>query len=153
MTHENYQTPTPLALLVADRVYHDRETGKWIVSGIFSTIGFTSLPRNYEHMEVFFQLTDVAGQPVDLHLRIEHADGDVVFDMGGPIKANSPLDVIAKRVVLKNMPFKKQGKHWVMLKSGEEILMQVPLFIGIVQRKNQQQQQQQPPDDEPPPPE
>jgi hypothetical protein len=95
MTAENYQTPTPLALLVADRVYHDRETGKWIVAGIFSTIGFSSLPQNYEHMEVFFQLTDVASRPVDLHLRIEHADGEVVFDMGGPIKANSPLDVIA----------------------------------------------------------
>jgi hypothetical protein len=148
MASENYHIPTPLALLVADRVYHDRETGKWVVAGIFSTIGFGSLPRNYEHMEVFFQLTDVSNRPVDLHLRIEHSDGDVVFDMGGPIKANSPLDVIAKRVVLKNMPFKKQGKHWVMLKSGEAILMQVPLFIGIVQRRGQQQKQK-PPDDQP----
>lgn len=139
MSDENYQTPTPLALLVADRVYHDRETGKWVVAGIFSTIGFGSLPRNYEHMEVFFQLTDVSSRAVDLHLRIEHADGEVVFDMGGPISAKSPLDVIARRVVLKNMPFKKQGKHWVMLKSGEAILMQVPLFIGVVQRRKQQQ--------------
>jgi hypothetical protein len=137
MSDENFQTPTPLALLVADRVYHDRETGKWVVSGIFSTIGFGSLPRGYDHMEVFFQLTDVPARPVDLHLRIEHADGDAVFDMGGPIQANSPLDVIAKRIVLKNMPFKKAGKHWVMLKSGEAILMQVPLFIAIVKPRPQ----------------
>jgi hypothetical protein len=41
------------------------------------------------------------------------------------------------------MPFKKQGKHWVMLKSGEAILMQVPLFIALVKRKPPQQQQQE----------
>lgn len=131
--------PLPLTLLVADRVYHDRETGKWVVAGIFSNIHFPSLPRNYDLMEIFFQVTNIS-RPVDLHLRIEHSEGDVLLDVGGPIAGASPLDVIPRRVVLRNLPFTKPGKYWVMLKSGEEILMQVPLFVSI-----RPPQQQQPP--------
>ncbi len=131
------EPPTPLALLVADRVYHDRHSGKWIVSGIFSTIGFPALPRQYDHMEIFFQVTNIT-QPTDLRLRIEHADGDLLMDMGGPIKAKSPLDVMARRVVVRQLPFKKTGKHWVMLQSSDAILTQVPLYVGIVKPPQQQ---------------
>lgn len=128
------ERPVPLALLVADHVYHDRETGKWVVAGVFSNIGFASLPRTYDSMEIFFQVTNVS-QPVDLRLRLEHSDGEVLLDVGGPIHAKSPLEVIPRRVVLRQLPFKKAGKYWVMLKSGEEILTQVPLYIGIIKQQ------------------
>ena len=135
MTEPTTETPLPLALLVADRVYHDRETGKWVVSGVFSSIHFVSLPLNYDLLEVFFQVTNVS-KPVDLHLRIEHADGDVLMDVGGPIQSATPLEVIARRVVVRNLPFKKSGKYWVVLKSGAEILTQVPLYVGVVKPKD-----------------
>ena len=127
------EKPVPLALLVADRVYHDRGTGKWVVAGIFSSIGFSSLPRTYDTMEVFFQVTNVS-QPVDLRLRVEHSDGETLLDVGGPIHAKSPLEVIPRRVLLRQLPFKKPGKYWVMLKSGSEILTQVPLYVGLIKK-------------------
>ena len=89
MTESTTEKPLPLSLLVADRVYHDRETGKWVVAGIFSNIGFASLPRTYDSMEIFFQVTNVS-QPVDLHLRLEHSDGEAILDVGGPIESNTP---------------------------------------------------------------
>jgi hypothetical protein len=135
MTEPTTEKPLPLALLVADNVYHDRETGKWIVAGIFSNIGFASLPRTYDSMEIFFQVTNIS-QAVDLRLRIEHADGDTLLEVGGPIHTKSPLEVIARRVVVRQLPFKKSGKHWVMLKSGEEILTQVPLYVGLIKPPN-----------------
>jgi hypothetical protein len=128
------EPPLPLALLVADRVYHDRETGKWVVAGVFSNIHFPSLPKSYDLIEIFFQVTNVS-QPVDLHLRIEHSEGDLLLDVGGPMKSNSPLEVIARRVVLRNMVFQKPGKYWVMLRSGEEILTQVPLYVGLIKQQ------------------
>lgn len=133
MPGEPTESPIPLALLIADQVYQDRETGKWIVAGIFSTIGFPSLPGSQDSIELFFQVTNVS-KPVDLRLRIEHSDGDtVLLDVGGPIRANSPLDVMASKVVLRKVPFVKEGKYWVMLKSGEEILTQVPLYVRVLE--------------------
>jgi hypothetical protein len=125
------EPPLPLALLVADRVYHDRETGKWVVAGIFSNIHFPSLPRHYELLEVFFQVTNISA-PVDLRLRIEHSEGDALMDLGGQMSANSPLDVIARRVVVRNLRFNKPGKHWIALVSSGQILTQVPLYVGLL---------------------
>lgn len=134
MANPTIENPLPLALLVADRVYHDRMTGKWIVSGVFSNIHFPTLPRTYDLFEIFFQVTNVS-QPVELRLRIEHSDGDVLLDVGGPIKSRSPLEVIPRRMVVRNLPFQKPGKYWVLLKSQEEILTQVPLYVSIVKPK------------------
>lgn len=139
MNEPTIESPLPLALLVADRVYHDRETGKWVVAGVFSNIHFASLPRNYDLFEIFFQVTNVS-KPADLRLRIEHSEGEVLVDVGGPIQSSSPLEVIARRVVVRNLPFQKAGKYWVMLKSGEEILTQVPLYVGIIKKKEPPQE-------------
>lgn len=134
------EKPVPLALLVADHVYHDRETGKWVVAGIFSNIGFTALPRTYDSMEIFFQVTNIS-KPVDLRLRIEHSEGDTLLDVGGPMQARSPLEVIPRRVVVRQLPFRKPGKYWVMLKSDQEIITQVPLHVSIVTPQQGQPQQ------------
>ncbi len=144
MTEPTTEKPLPLALLVADHVYHDRETGKWVVAGIFSNIAFSSLPRTYDSMEIFFQVTNVS-KPVELRLRVEHSDGDVLLDVGGPMHAKSPLEVIPRRVVLRQLPFKKPGKYWVLLKSGEEILTQVPLYVGIIKKQQGNQPGESPP--------
>ena len=126
------ESPLPLALLLADNVYQDRESGKWVVAGIFSRVGFRSLPGMQSNLSVFFQVTNISA-PVELRLRLEHADGDsVVLDVGGNIKAASPLDVISSKIVLHNVPFQKAGKYWVQLVSADEILTQVPLHVGVV---------------------
>lgn len=130
--HDAKEKPLPLALLLADQVYQDRESGKWVVAGIFSRVGFRTLPGMQSSVSVFFQVTNISA-PVELRLRLEHADGDaVVLDVGGDIKAKSPLDVISSKIVLRNVPFQKAGKYWVMLASGDEILMQVPLHVALV---------------------
>jgi hypothetical protein len=132
MPEDLTEKPLPLALLLADQVYQDRESGKWVVAGIFSSIGFRALPGVQNTMSVFFQVTNISA-PVELRLRVEHADGDAtVLDVGGPIRARDPLEVISSRIVLRNVPFQKQGKYWVQLLSGQEILTQVPLHVSLV---------------------
>ena len=129
------QTPTVNSLIFADRVYRDMETKKWIIAGVFNTIGFGAFPGRYDWLEVFFQITNVS-QPVDLHFRIEHAGtGEAMVDFGGPIGSPSPLNVVEQKVVLRGLKFPEPGKYWVQLVSNEEILSQTPLYVKKVEKK------------------
>ena len=128
------QTPTVNSLIFADRVYRDMETKKWIIAGVFNTIGFAAFPGRYDWLEVFFQITNVS-QPVDLHFRIElAATGKSLVDVGGPIGSPSPLNVVEQKVVLRGLKFPEAGKYWVQLVSNEEILSQTPLYVRKVEQ-------------------
>jgi hypothetical protein len=127
------QTPTVNSLIFADRVYRDAETKKWIIAGVFNTIGFRSFPARYDWLEVLFQITNVS-QKVDLHFRIEEAaTGKSLVDVGGPIASPSPLNVVEQKVVLRGLKFPEAGKYWIQLVSNEEILSQTPLYVRKVQ--------------------
>lgn len=130
------EPPTVNSLLIAERVFRDRESGEWIIAGVFNAIHTQQLPAEYPRkIEVFFQITNI-GRDVDLHLRIEHSDGDVLLDVGGPITADNPLRVVERRVVLDGVKFPKPGKYWVQLLSREEILTQAPLHIIVVREES-----------------
>jgi len=129
------ERPVPLSLLLAERIYQDRETGKWIVAGIFSNINAQGVPFTHDTIEIFFQVTNVSG-PVDLHIKLEHADtGTVLLDVSGQLQSQSPLEVIHQRLVLRRVPFQRAGKYWVQLISEGEILMQVPLHVRVIQQQ------------------
>lgn len=123
-----WESPSANALLIAERVFRDRDTGEWIIAGVFNQLHVRQLPQRHPRLDVFFQITNVS-RPVDLRLRVEHAEGDVLLDFGGPIKANSPLYVHEQKVTLDGLVFHKQGKHWIQLLSNEEILTQAPLHV------------------------
>jgi len=127
--NEPAETPTVNALLVAERVYRDGQSGNWIIAGVFNTITVSQLPWVHDWMEIFFQVTNVS-RPVDLRLHIEHAaDANVVVNVGGNIAAPSPLKVIEAKITLRYAPFPKAGKYWVQLTSHQQILSQAPLYV------------------------
>lgn len=129
------EKPIPIALLVADDVYQDIFTNKWVIAGVFSQIIVSKLPATRDQFVVFWQVTGVH-EAVDLRLRIEHCEtGDPVFEGGGPISAESPLGVISVPIHFRKMEFQKQGKYWVQLLSEEEILIQSPLYVTLTQPK------------------
>lgn len=130
MSDHPHEPPSVTSLLIAERVFRDRETGEWIIAGVFNTIHVGELPTVHPRLEAFFQLTNVR-KNVDLHFRVEHASGTVVLEFGGAVTASTPLQVVENRVVLKNVPFNRAGRHWVQLLSREEILTQAPLFINL----------------------
>lgn len=135
------EVPVPIALLVADEVYNDQGTNKWIVAGIFSVIFTEKVPTRHDHLTVFFQLTNIREQ-VDLRLRIEHAEeGDILFELGGPLAKGSPLEVYSRAIVLRNFLFPKAGKYWIQLVSDSQILIQSPLYVKLFEKKQGQQEQ------------
>ncbi len=134
MVDEALEPPVVNSLLIADRVYRDRDSGKWVIAGVFSGLKTRLLPARLDQLNVFFQLTN-AGRSFDLRLRIEHAEsGEVMFEMGGPMHVSpaDPLRVIEHLVRLTDVLFRREGKYWIQLLSGEEILAQAPLSVQIV---------------------
>ncbi len=125
------EPPSANALILAERVYRDRDTAEWIIAGVFNRLYVTRLPAIHPRMDVFFQVTNVS-RPVDLRLRIEHSDGEVLLDLGGPISSEDPLEVLEKRVIIKNIPFARTGKYFVQLMSQEELLTAAPLYVTLV---------------------
>jgi hypothetical protein len=125
------QTPTALALLLAERIYQDRETKSFVIAGVFNTLAFPRLPARQDRLEIFFQVTSVS-RPVDLKLRLEHAETqELVMNVGGPISGNSPLDVLPRRVVVRGLTISRAGKYWLQLVSSETIVTQVPVYVKV----------------------
>lgn len=134
MPHPVSEPPVVNSLLLADRVYRDRESGKWVIAGVFSGLTAPSLPTRLDEINVFFQLTN-APKSFDLHLRVEHAEsGELMFDYGGPMNTTraDPLKLIEHHVRLMGVVFRSAGKYWIQLVSDEEILAQAPLEVQIV---------------------
>ena len=133
MEHGDSEPPVVNSLLIADRVYRDRDSGKWIIAGVFSGLKTRALPGRLDQLNIFFQLTN-ARRSFDLWLRVEHAEsGEVMFEMGGPMHVSpaDPLRVIEHLVRLQDVLFRREGKYWIQLLSGEEILTQAPLYVQV----------------------
>ncbi len=125
------EKPKANALIVADAIYRDVLSAKWILAGVFNRILAPALPV-VQDMAVFFQVTNVS-KPVDLRLRIEQEEaGELLLDFGGPISAESPLEVIERNIQLRGMKFPAFGKYWVQLVSREEILIRAPVYVKPV---------------------
>ena len=140
MPDSTTESPTPLALLIADHIYQDRATGNWIVAGTFNTILTRRLPFP-RSLEIFFQVTGIS-RPVELRLRVERAsDGAPMIDIGGPITATDPLQVHTQKVRLLGLPFTEEGKYWVQLVSQQEILIQAPLYVRLTRSADPQERQ------------
>jgi hypothetical protein len=123
------QTPTANSLLIADRVYRDAESRKWVISGVFNTLGFRAFPGVHDWMEVFFQLTNVSRE-VDLRFRVENTnDGSLLVELKGQIGSPSPLNVLEQKIVMRGLRFPGPGKYWVQLVSDEAIVAQTPLYV------------------------
>lgn len=128
------ESPIPIALLVADHVYLDRDTHKFVIAGTFTNIHTGQVPCRWPCMAIYFQVTNIS-KPVDFRVRITRAaDQETLFEFGGPIKAASPLSVVENHVVLNNFVFPSDGKYWVELVSREEILIAAPLYVILLDK-------------------
>jgi uncharacterized protein DUF6941 len=142
--------PSANALIIAERVFRDRDTGEWIIAGVFSKITVGRLPAVHDRFDIFFQVTNVS-RPVDLRVRIEHSDGIVLVDLGGPISSKNPLEVIEMAVQVRGLILEKPGKYFVELFSHEQLLTAAPLYVMVMDEKGHADQitkPEGPPDDQ-----
>jgi len=138
--------PKPLlqAMVLADKVYQDRTTGKFIIAGTFSTIGYgarrTAPTEETEEPEdegklvatgpyglagspsLYLALADIYGQ-VPLHLKFTSlADSSVPFEAKIVITAASPIVVAEYIIPLPPLPVDRPGTYSLDLFYENEML-------------------------------
>jgi len=90
------QAPLLQALLLADAVYTDGDTGKQVIAGVFNTISAHEEMRAFRQKTcAFVSLTDVRGK-TDITLRYVDLTTNQVLMSFGPvfIECEDPLDTV-----------------------------------------------------------
>lgn len=120
--------PTLQALLVADRIYTDKDTGKKIVAGIFNRLVFAAdvtTPIEIEKDGVkqkiipggldagspyaYISIIDVRGtQPFELRY-VDLSEDRAVFKVEFQVTCNDPLQTIEFVLPLPKLPIEKAG--------------------------------------------
>ena len=86
--------PVLQALVLADHVYVDAQTGKKVIAGTFNELRAAEFPTHFAHVTfAYLCLTDLRGETT-LDLRyVELSSGEVLMQLADvPVATDSPLD-------------------------------------------------------------
>ncbi|MEX2288312.1 MAG: hypothetical protein WD648_14550 [Planctomycetaceae bacterium] len=119
-------TPFPLAMVVCDFIYRDPFTGKYTLTGLFSTIAGMEFPLVHPHLHVYTALTGGRGR-IQLRLEITSADDD-----GGPLavvqgevdSADDPRVIQELGIVFGGLVFPKPGEYRISLYANNEFMVE-----------------------------
>jgi len=117
--------PNLLALLVADNVYRDARTGKYIISGTFNKLFFSRTNLNQPVMVdgkqrllggmdsgspyAYLCLSDVRGDTKLMLRYVDLADNSQLFEGEIRVTAQSPLDSVEAILPLPRLPVPHPG--------------------------------------------
>ena len=117
--------PNLLALIVADNVYRDARTGKYIIAGTFNKLFFSRANLNQPVMVdgkpkllggmdsgspyAYLCLTDVRGETKLMLRYIDLADNAQLFEGEIRVNAQSPLDTVEAILPLPRLPVPHPG--------------------------------------------
>ncbi len=134
--------PVLQALLVADHVYTDKLTGKYIIAGVFQALFFKKKEPVIEQdikagktsMGVplgggqagspfcYISLTDVRDkQDFELHY-VALVDNKSLFSTGFTVECNDPLSIVQLSLPLPALPYDKPGVYALELLWNNELL-------------------------------
>ena len=105
------QLPILQALVLADHVYTDRESGKNIVAGTFNTLHGSSFPTTYQRGAFMFGSITEIREPIELTLKyIQNKDLKVLFE-SNPIRIETqdPFATIELVIELPPIPMPHIG--------------------------------------------
>jgi len=121
--------PILQALLLADHVYTDDETGKKIITGTYDCIYSTGFPGEFPRATcIYVCLNSIHGQ-VEIELRfVDWSTYETLMEYG-PITINSsdPLASIDFTIPLPSIPLPHSGSYGFELYAGNELLGMVRL--------------------------
>lgn len=116
--------PLIQALLLADNVYTDAETGKRIISGVFDRITLVEIPGHYSQVScVYVSLTAVRGD-IDVMLRYVDLESDETLMEHGPKKLTSddPLASLDFSAPMPPLPVPHEGVFALEVHVGDELI-------------------------------
>ena len=126
------ETPPPkvLALVVADRVYRDDDSGKLFALGIRSVIGASSFPLEHVHLAAYVALVNGRGETT---VGVQLIDAD---EERGPLAEGEALvtfpDPIAEVELVfdfHGLTFPEPGEYRLQLRSNRQFLRERVLVV------------------------
>lgn len=117
------------ALLLADHVYRDQATGKYVVAGTFHQVNLAAFPGSLSRSVGAFVAVRAPAGPHSLTLQfVEVASGEVLADSARH-SVTSPDDgsPMVLAVEIPPLPFPREGDYLVRLRLGGRVLGEAPL--------------------------
>jgi hypothetical protein len=128
----NQERPLPfaLAMLLAEAVHRDLETGKETVLGILSVLSSRSVPVRIRRLCVYIHLTDGRAK-TPLTLRIVDADEErpSLFVVDGVYDFANPTEVMTMTIAVDDLVFPEFGEYRVQLQSEGATIMERRLIV------------------------
>jgi hypothetical protein len=116
--------PVLQAILLADAVYTDVETGKRVIAGVFDNIAVKQFPTEHQRQTwVYLSFTDIRGK-VAFSLRyVDLLTNEVLMDNGpNEIECGDPLATLDGWVPLPFIPLPHPGVYALEVHSCDELI-------------------------------
>ena len=128
--------PILKALVLADHVYQDLRTKKWIIAGTFNQIRGTKLPIVTSASYVYLALTDFRG-PCEILLEIQFDQTNQVLARTQSLKFESedPLQTTEIVLTLPGMQLSRAGTYSVNVLWRDEIIGSHRIAVSLIDQE------------------
>jgi len=123
--------PKARAIILADNVYRDAETGKCIIAGTFNRIGSTRFPAVHPAAALYLNLTDFVGKRrVQVRLSRDQT-GETIGEREFFVESLNKLGSCEVTVRLTNLSFPEAGKYSFEVYCEDEYLGHLPIELVL----------------------
>ncbi len=139
--------PVLQALVLADHVYVDAQTGKKIIAGTFNELRAVEFPTEFSHVTfAYLCLADLRGQ-TELELRyVDLSDGEVLMQLEGiTVAAASPLESTELIVEVPGFPMPRPGSFALEAHCGDEMLGFLRISVREVEEDGDEHREEEHP--------
>lgn len=123
------------ALVLADQLYLDARTGKWVVAGIFNTLHASEFPTLFNaRTYAFLSLTDIVG-PKELVIRYRDMQDFTILMETAPATIQAPPDRLATvnlGIPIPGFPMPHAGAYAFELHMDGEELGSVRMTVQLL---------------------
>jgi hypothetical protein len=130
--------PEVLALVLADHIHHDDETGKLFILGTRLQIWARSFPLDHPALAVYAALVDGRGN-ITLRFRLVDSDeeGEVVAEEEAEVTFDDPLTELQVVVSFNELVFPEPGEYRLQLFAGGQFLRERRLMVGQIENPSE----------------
>jgi hypothetical protein len=130
--------PVLQALVLADHVYVDVQTGKKVIAGTFNELQADGFPNQFPRATYAYLCLSDLRRPSDLDLKyVDLANGEVLMQLDGvPITAESPLDSTELIVEVPEFPMPHPGTFALEVHCDGELLGFLRITVGKAEKED-----------------
>ena len=121
-----------VAMIICDQIITEEGSNKKSIIGCFNSINSQTFPCIHPTFFVFVALTNGQGAFKVKLKCINESDGAIIFELGGSMKIDDPMQTVEMGFKLVNLTFPKPGIHAIQLWCDEELLMPKRINVNLV---------------------